>query len=334
MAATDFKDYYAILGVSKTASAEEIKKAFRKLALKYHPDRNPGDETAEAKFKEASEAYEVLSDPEKRQKYDNYGQYWKQASQGSGFGRGTTTNVDFGGFDFGQYGSFEDFVNDLLGGLGGGARTGRTGTYNYGSNTGTNWSDYQTPGGFNAGVGTQTGSDREATVRLTFSEAFRGAQKRFQVGNETITVRIPAGAKPGSRVRVRGKGSFNSYNRSRGDLYLNVELEQHPFFQFENDKLVCEVPIAPDEAVLGASVDVPTPDGMVTVKIPPGIRSGQSLRLRGKGWKGTNGSRGDQLVKIAIATPKNLSATEREYYEKLRDNRSTDPRAHLQNMSL
>lgn len=333
MAATDFKDYYAILGVSKTASAEEIKKAFRKLALKYHPDRNPGDEAAEAKFKEASEAYEVLSDPEKRQKYDNYGQYWKQASQGSGFGR-STTNVDVGGFDFGQYGSFEDFVNDLLGGLGGGARTGRTGAYNYGGNTSTNWSDYQTPGGFNAGSGTQTGGDREAKVRLTFSEAFRGAQKRFQVGNETITVRIPAGAKPGSRVRVRGKGSFNSYNRSRGDLYLNVELEKHPFFQFENDKLVCEVPIAPDEAVLGASVDVPTPDGMVTVKIPPGIRSGQSLRLRGKGWKGANGNRGDQLVKIAIATPKDISATEREYYEKLRDNRSTNPRAHLQNMSL
>lgn len=331
MAATDFKDYYAILGVSKTASADEIKKAFRKLALKYHPDRNPDDKAAEAKFKEASEAYEVLSDPDKRKKYDSYGQYWKQASQGGGFGRGTNPNVDVGGFDFGQYGSFEEFVNDLLGGLGGGARTGRSGAYNYRSNT--NWSDYQTPSGFNTGS-SATGGDREATVRLTFSEAFRGAQKRFQVGNETITVRIPAGAKPGSRVRVRGKGNFNSYSRSRGDLYLNVELESHPFFAFENDKLVCEVPITPDEAVLGAAIDVPTPDGMVTVKIPPGIRSGQSLRLRGKGWKGANGNRGDQLVKIAIATPKNLSPTEREYYEKLRDNRSTNPRAHLENMSF
>lgn len=333
MAATDFKDYYAILGVNKTASADEIKKAFRKLALKYHPDRNPDDKAAEAKFKEASEAYEVLSDPDKRKKYDNYGQYWKQASQGGGFGRGTT-NVDMGGFDFGQYGSFEEFVNDLLGGLGGGARTGRSGGYNYRSNTGTNWSDYQNPGGFNTGAGTQTGTDREATVRLTFSEAFRGAQKRFQVGSETITVRIPAGAKPGSRVRVRGKGNFNNYSRSRGDLYLNVELEKHPFFAFENDKLVCEVPISPDEAVLGAAIDVPTPDGMVTVKVPPGIRSGQSLRLRGKGWAGSNNRRGDQLVKIAIATPKNISDTEREYYEKLRDVRSTNPRAHLQNTSL
>jgi curved DNA-binding protein len=334
MAATDFKDYYAILGVNKTASADEIKKAFRKLALKYHPDRNPGDKSAEAKFKEASEAYEVLSDPDKRKKYDSYGQYWKQASQaGSGFGRGGT-NVDFGGFDFGQYGSFEDFINDLLGGLGGSARSGRTGAYNYRTTANTGWSDYQTPGGFNTGVDSQVGADREATVRLTFSEAFRGTQKRFQVGNETITVRIPAGAKPGSRVRVRGKGSFSNYNRSRGDLYLNVELEAHPFFQFEDDHLVCEVPIAPDEAVLGAAVDVPTPDGMVTVKVPPGIRSGQSLRLRGKGWRAPNGGRGDQLIKIAIATPQNVTQTEREYYEKLRDNRSYNPRAHLQNMSL
>ncbi|MEC4802767.1 MAG: DnaJ C-terminal domain-containing protein [Jaaginema sp. PMC 1079.18] len=329
MAATDFKDYYAILGVNKTASADEIKKAFRKLALKYHPDRNPDDKAAEAKFKEASEAYEVLSDPDKRKKYDSYGQYWKQASQGSGFGRGGATNVDFGGFDFGQYGSFEEFVNDLLGGLGGGARTGRSGVYNN-----TSWSNAQTPGGFNTGVGTQAGTDREATVRLTFSEAFRGTQKRFQVGNETITVRIPAGAKPGSRVRVRGKGNSNNYSRSRGDLYLNVELEKHPFFEFENDKLVCEVPITPDEAALGVAIEVPTPDGMVTVKVPPGIRSGQSLRLRGKGWQGSNNRRGDQLVRIAIATPQNLSDTEREYYEKLREARSTNPRAHLQNVSL
>ncbi|MEA5468026.1 DnaJ domain-containing protein, partial [Spirulina sp. 06S082] len=126
MASTDFKDYYAILGVSKTSSAEEIKKSFRKLALKYHPDRNPGDQKAEARFKEISEAYEVLSDPDKRKKYDQFGQYWRQAgtaTSGGGFGR---TPADFGNFDFGQYGSFEEFINDLLGGLGGGSTRPRT----------------------------------------------------------------------------------------------------------------------------------------------------------------------------------------------------------------
>lgn len=343
MAATDFKDYYSILGVSKTASADEIKKVFRRLARKYHPDMNPGNKEAEAKFKEVSEAYEVLSDAEKRKKYDQFGQYWKQAEAAgsSPYGPGAGVNVDMGGFDFSQYGSFEEFVNELLGRFGttggptgapGGTRrttyrttTGRPGTADYGFNTGFGYDPSQTA----------TASDREATLKLTFSEAFRGVQKRLDIGNEVIEVRIPAGAKQGSRVRVKGKGSASPYNaQQRGDLYLNIELLPHNFFQFEGDNLVCEVPISPDEAVLGAKIEVPTPDGMVTVNVPAGVRSGQSLRLRGKGWTNPKGERGDQLVKINIAAPKEISPQERELYEQIRNVRSGNPRSHLDSMRL
>ncbi|MFQ4140756.1 DnaJ C-terminal domain-containing protein [Chlorogloeopsis sp. ULAP02] len=334
MAATDFKDYYAILGVSKTASPEEIKQAFRKLARKYHPDVNPGNKQAEARFKEINEAYEVLSDPEKRSKYDQFGQYWKQVGQGF---PGGGVGVDMGGFDFSQYGSFDDFINELLGRFGGGGGSTRGGrqTYSYRTSTGApsgfgGFGDF----GFQDAASTGTSQDSEATISLTFSEAFHGVQKRFSLGNETIDVRIPPGAKPGTRLRVRGKGQVSPYTQQRGDLYLKVELQPHSFFQFEGDNLVCEVAITPDEAVLGASIEVPTPDGSVNVKLPAGVRSGQTLRLRGKGWPQPKGGRSDQLVKIAIATPREISQQEREYYEKIRSSRTYNPRSHLQNIRL
>lgn len=339
MAATDFKDYYTILGVSKTASLDEIKQAFRRLARKYHPDVNPGNKQAEARFKEVSEAYEVLSDPEKRQKYDQFGQYWKQAGQG--WPSGGNANVGFDNFEFGKYNNFDEFINDLLGRFGGpGTSTSSTGSQSYSYRTST-----RGPTGFSGfdGFGNSSGfqdttagaaQDREATIALSFAEAFKGVQKRLSLGNETIEVRIPPGAKPGSRIRVRGKGQFNSSTQQRGDLYLKVEILPHSFFQFDGDNLVCEVPIAPDEAVLGASIEVPTPDGTVKMNIPAGIRSGQSLRLRGKGWPQTKGSRGDQLVRIAIVPPKDLSPVEREYYEKIQASRSFNPRSHLQQIQL
>jgi curved DNA-binding protein len=303
MAATDFKDYYATLGVSKTATPEEVKQAFRKLARKYHPDVNPGNKQAEARFKEINEAYEVLSDADKRKKYDQFGQYWKQAAEG-GFPSGV--GVDMGGFDFSQYGSFDEFINELLGRFGGASPRGARQSY-YRTSTGA-------PGGFNnfndfgfQDVGTAGATqDSEAAIALTFSEAFHGVQKHLNLGNEVIDVRIPAGAKPGSRLRVRGKGPVSPFSQQRGDLYLKVELQPHSFFQFEGDNLICEIPITPDEAVLGASVEVPTPDGAVTVKLPVGIRSGQSLRLRGKGWP----------------------------YEKIRAVRTFNPRSHLQQVKL
>jgi curved DNA-binding protein len=331
MPATDYKDYYSILGVSKTASADEIKQAFRKQARKYHPDMNPGDKAAEARFKEINEAYEVLSDPEKRQKYDQFGQYWNRASgvpggQGSPFGGNPFGGgTDFDGFEFGQYATFDDFINALLGRMGSDPFAGRS-PGRSASSTGTNFSTNTSAGG---------GLDSEAKITLTLSEAFRGVQKRLTTGREEFEVRIPAGIRVGNRIRVRGKGQPSPYQASqRGDLYLNVEIKPHPFFQFEGDNLVCEIPIALDEAALGAQVEVPTPDGLVTVTIPAGIRSGQSLRLRGKGWVNAKGDRTDQIVKVTIAAPKELSATERELYEKLRNARSKDPRSSLKNVSL
>lgn len=328
MASTDFKDYYAVLGINKSASSDEIKKAFRKLAVKYHPDRNPGDKTAEDRFKEISEAYEVLSDSEKRQKYDQFGQYWQQAGQAN-WGAGNP-GADIG-FDFSQYGNFEEFINELLGRFatpgGGQSRS----YYRTAPTPGTGNRDF----GFQTDFGTQPPpGDREATLKLTWAEAFQGVQKRLSLGNEVIDVRIPAGAKQGSRVRVKGKGQASPYSAQRGDLYLSIELEPHAFFQFEGENLVCEVSITPDEAVLGTAIEVPTPDGLVTVKVPPGISSGQSLRLRGKGWKKPKGDRSDQLVKVVIEVPKQISETERDYYEKIRSVRTEDPRSRLKNVHL
>jgi curved DNA-binding protein len=338
MAATNFRDYYAILGVSKNATAEDIKKAYRQLARKYHPDLNPGDKAAEAKFKEITEANEVLSDVEKRNQYDRFGQYWKQAEQTKTTTRqtgssSTSNSTNFNDVDFGQYNNFDDFVNELLG---------RFNTPN-GNNTPGATKNARTTASASASVDDFTttttssgtaGSDREATISLSLAEAFQGVQKSFNLGTETIKVRIPGGAKSGSRIRVRGKGNINPYNKQRGDLYLTVELQPHPFFKLEGEQLVCEVPISPEEAVLGAQIEIPTPDGMVTVNVPAGVLSGQSLRLRGKGWTNPRGERGDQLAKIIIATPKNITLAERELYEKIRIMRTSSPRTHFADVTL
>ena len=335
MAATDFKDYYAILGVTKSASAEDIKRTYRKLARQYHPDMNPGDAAAEARFKEVSEAYEVLSDADKRQKYDQFGQYWKQAGGTGGWGSGSS--VDFDGFEFGRYGSFDEFINELLGRFGGPTPGGRSQTYSYRTRSGRS-PDF---GGFGGstdfggfGDPAAAGQDLESSLALSFSEAFHGVQQRLSLGNEIIDVRIPPGAKAGSRIRVRGKGQPSPYTQQRGDLYLTVELQSHPFFQFEGDNLVCDVPIAPDEAALGGTIEVPTPDGTVTMNIPSGIRSGQTLRLRGKGWPKPKGWRGDQMVRVVITVPKSLSAEEKALYQQLRIQRKDDPRSHLKQIRL
>lgn len=342
MPATDFKDYYQILGVSKTASDAEIKKVFRKLARQYHPDLNPGDRTAEAKFKEINEAYEVLSDPDKRKKYDQFGQYYNQVGQGFPGGSG---NFDF---DFGQYGNFEDFINELLGRFGGFAEgtTGSTRNYSYRTSTASGSSGFGGFSGFpdfsNFDAGQGVAADTEATLPLTFSEAFRGTHKQLSLGTETFTVKIPPGAKPGSRIRVKGKGQVNPLSREglrpdashRGDLYLKVELQPHAFFRFEGENLVCDLPIAPDEAVLGAQVDIPTPGGSVKMSIPAGVKSGQSLRLRGKGWPLPKGGHGDLIARVQIVPPKHPTATERELYEQIRAQRSFDPRAHVVSVQL
>ena len=336
MAATNFRDYYALLGVNKNASADDVKKAYRRLARKYHPDLNPGDKTAEAKFKEITEANEVLSDADKRSQYDRFGQYWKQSEQPrtntrrNGTTPGNNSPSDFNTVDFGQYNNFDDFVNELLGRFNNPGNSNPTGTKTTGTKNGA---DGFTPNSSTSGSG-NLGGDREATISLSLTEAYKGVQKSFNLGTETIKVRIPGGAKAGSRIRVRGKGNVNTYNKQRGDLYLTVELQPHPFFRLDGEQLICEVPITPDEAVLGAQIEIPTPDGMVTVNVPAGVQSGQSLRLRGKGWANPKGERGDQLAKIIIATPKNISSAERELYEKIRTTRTSNPRNHFTQVAL
>ncbi|MEG3899524.1 MULTISPECIES: DnaJ C-terminal domain-containing protein [unclassified Microcoleus] len=320
--ATDFKDYYAILGTSKTATPEEIKRAYRKLARKYHPDLNPGDKDAEAKFKDLNEANEVLSDPENRQKYDRFGQHWNQPGYTEApTSRGTNVSAE----DFDRYEDFDSFINDLLGGMKGGSKR-RTQTYQTATNGFNDFGD-----GFRSQA---PAPDTEAAIALTFSEAFHGVQKRLQLDDETINVRIPAGAKPGSRIRLKGKGRPSPFSQQRGDLYLTIEILPHSFFRFDGDDLVCDIPIRPDEAVLGAEISVPTPDGSVTMKVPKGVRSGQSLRLRGKGWTLQKGGRGDLLAKLLIVTPKDLSAIEQECYEKIQANTSFNPRTQLEEIKL
>ncbi len=316
--ATDFKDYYTILGVSKTATPEEIKRAYRKLARKYHPDLNPGDKDAEAKFKDINEANEVLSDPEKRPKYDRFGEHWNQPVYSEAPpSRGTNA----GTVDFDQYADFDSFIKDLLGRSQNGSQ--------HRTNATTGFDDFG--GGFRSQA---PAPDSEAAIALTFSEAFHGVQKRLQFDDETINVRIPAGAKPGSRIRLKGKGRPSPFSQQRGDLYLTIELLPHSCFRFEGDDLVCDVPIRPDEAVLGAEITVPTPDGSVTMKVPKGVRTGQSLKLRGKGWTLQKGGRGDLLAKLAIVTPKDLSAIEQECYEKIQANTNFNPRAQLEEIKL
>jgi curved DNA-binding protein len=327
MAVNDFKDYYQVLGISKNASSDEIKQAYRKLARKYHPDLNAGDKQAEARFKEVNEAQEVLSDPDKRRKYDQYGQYWSKMGQSNtstgsytgGYTRSANpgVNVDFGDFDFGQYGSFEDFINEMLGRGVGRSATG----YRTSSGAGTGYSNMPPP-------------DSEGSVQLSFSEAFNGTEKQFVLGNETVKVRIPSGAKSGSRLKIKGKGPSSSLSGQRGDLYLNIELLPHPLFKFQGENLAAEIPITPEEAVLGAEITVPTPDGKVAMKIPAGVDSGQSLRLKGKGWWKPSMQRTDLMVTLKIVTPKDLSEVEQEYYQKLRQASNFNPRQKLDNITL
>jgi curved DNA-binding protein len=336
MSSTEYKDYYAILGVKKTADISEIKKNFRQLALKYHPDRNQGNKAAESKFKEISEAYDVLSDEDKRAKYDNFGQYWEQSSGSRQTNAASRNNdstsksskVDFNSSDFSQYGNFDEFINELLGRF-----SSPSSSTSSSSSSSTNPTQNSNSQGFSR-TGTSIPINDEASINLTYAEAFTGTTKRLKVNRETMEVKIPAGAKPGSRIRLPGKGEPNLAGTSRGDLYLNVALDPHPFFSFEGDNLVCEVPIAPDEAVLGSSISIPTPDGLVSMKVPAGINSGQVLRLRGKGWSSSPGNRSDQLVRIVVATPQKINPQEREYYEKIRDLRAENPRSSLEGIEL
>lgn len=301
-----FKDYYSTLEVARGASQKEIKSAYRKLARQHHPDANQGDPKAEEKFKEISEAYEVLKDPEKRRRYDMLGSGWKA-------GADFKPPPDFGfDFDFskmggmGQGSPFSDFFEVLFGQTFGPGTTGGA----------------RTAGGF--GRQPRKGQDHEARVELSVEEAARGTSRTIQISapgqqKKTLEVKIPAGVRDGSRVRIPGEGGVSPFGGERGDLYLRVKLKPHAYFKVDGSNLTSEARISPAVAALGGESRVQTLDGTVTIKIPPGSQSGRLLRLREKGLPPLKqkGKRGDHMVKIKIVVPKELTDEERKLYESL-----------------
>jgi curved DNA-binding protein len=304
----EYKDYYKILGVDKNTSTDEIKKAYRKLARKYHPDVNPGDGKAEERFKEINEAHEVLTDAEKRAKYDRLGASWN-AYQRSG-GRG---GFDWGqwvsGFDTGGGGGFVD-LNDILAGLGG-RRT-------------SDFSDF-----FEAIFGDigqvratpRRGQDYHQQVEISLEEAFKGASRILNIGGRRIKVKIPRGAKTGTKVRVRGEGGGGQANGAKGDLYLEIKVTPHPTFERVGDDLYAELPVDLYTAILGGEAVVPTFKGKVKLKIPPETQSGRTFRLRGQGIPrlGEPDERGDLYAKVMVKLPENLTPEEIELFEELAD---------------
>lgn len=310
-----YKDYYRILGLERNASQDDVKKTYRRLARKYHPDVSK-EKDAEEKFKEVGEAYEVLKDPEKRAAYDQLGSYqagqdfrpppdWEQR-----FGQGHPFS-EFAGADFG------DFFADLFGM---GRQTGRR------------------PGK----GGAARGRNYETTVQVSLEEAFHGAERRLQLdmpettaqgqrvsAPRTITVRIPKGVSEGQKLRVAGKGGKGAHGGPSGDLYLNIQLLPHPLFKVSGHDVFLEVPIAPWEAALGAAVEVPTLEGRVRLKIQSGARSGQKMRLAGKGMPKPGGVCGDFYALLQVVVPPASSAAERTLYEELAKVSGFNPRSHF-----
>src|ERR687895_710523 len=294
------KTLYEALGVPKNASQDEIKKAYRKLARQYHPDRNPGDASAETRFKEVQGAYDVLKDPAKRKQYDTFGAANGRPGAGAG-----PQGFNLGDFDLG----------DLFGGLFGGR--------------GTRASRPQA----------QRGADVEAIVNLSFEDSLRGLETRIPVDIDTAcrdcggtgakpgtarrtkryTVKIPAGVRDGTRIRLRGKGEPGAAGGPPGDLFVVTRVAASPLYERRGADLVIDVPVTYPEAALGETVEVPTPDGPISLKVPPGSQDGKLLRVRGRGAPRLNASgRGDLLARVRVSVPSKLTKAEREALEQLR----------------
>ena len=313
--ATAPRDYYEVLGLSKTASADDLKKAYRRLARKYHPDLHQGANKAEMEkqFKELNEAYEVLSDEAKRKKYDQYGFRWKdaeafeQARQKAGGGHpgGEWHTM----YTQGGEGDFGDLFEHLFGR---GARR-----------EGPSFRGFA-----------MAGADLEANVQLTLQEVIRGTSRRLTLTDpngkpQNLEVRIPKGVKEGERVRVKGKGAPGQGGGPSGDLYLHVDFVPHSVFRPEGSDVFVHLPVWPWEAALGTDVEVPTLTGSVRLKIPPGSQSKQKMRLKGKGLPTRSGSHGDQFVILDIVLPSPVSTEEKDLFEKLAKLKHSDPRSTL-----
>ena len=291
------RNYYEILGVSRNAPADEIKKAYRTLARRYHPDRNPGNKAAEEKFKDINEAYEILSDQTRRLQYD-------QSQNKKGVGNRNSANP------------FGNFV-----------RNNRAGTKNATTDRSrmrVDSQDYRPGTSKRERVVTSTRRDIEAKLTLPLDKAYRGGREKIRLEDgRSLEVELPSGTTNSQRIRLRGQGIEG------GNLYLKISVARHPFFELQGADIYCQIPITPTEAVLGDDIEVPTLDGLVQVSIPPGVRSGQRLRLANKGYPRKQGDRGDQLVELQIVTPKEINETEKELYEKLRQLETFNPRKNI-----
>lgn len=330
-----YKNYYEILGVDKNASNEEIKKAYRKLAKQYHPDANPGNDKAEEKFKDINEAYEVLSDSEKKRKYDTLG-----------------SNMNFkNGFDFdpsqygfggkrqeyrGDAGAFSDFFNaffgknainldDFFSGLG------------FGGSNGVGYRTYTEKQYDTRRSVFHDGADVETEMTVTLEEAFFGAEKKIQVRQideqvKSLLVKIPPGIRDCEKIRLAGLGHPGP-NGQMGDLFIKVKLKEHTTFKLEGSDMVFDLYLNPWEAALGCQVKIPSIDGTLSIKIPPGIQSGQRLRLAGKGYKSGGGGRGDLFAEVMIMVPRDMTGEERRLFEQFQLVSKFNPREPKQDNS-
>jgi DnaJ-class molecular chaperone len=346
-----YKDYYETLGVKRDASEEDIKKAFRKLARQYHPDVAKNKKQAEEKFKEINEAYEVLSDPTKRKRYDELGPNWSagadfrpppewESFRGGGGARRRGSQAEDFEFQFGGTG-FSDFFEQLFGARGGAQARG-----------------FSSRGGFAEDeFATERGQDIEGDIMVTLDEAMHGSLRSVSVRHgvvcgqcrgsgesaghvcntcggtgqvaktDTYQVKIPPGVGEGQRLRLAGRGEAGIGGGAAGDLYLRVRLSKHPDFDVEGHNLVHELELAPWEAVLGAEVSVPTLDARVNIRIPPGTQSGQKLRVRGRGLPDRNGGRGDLIVSALVKVPSRVTDSERKLWEQLARESKYNPRS-------
>jgi curved DNA-binding protein len=324
------RDFYGILGVSRGASADEIKKRYRKLAGKLHPDKNPGDKVSEAQFKDVNRAYEVLIDPKKRALYDEFGedalregfdpdrmrQYRAWTNQGGApGGRGGQTNIPF---------DINDFLRRAQGGP-----TAADGDFAEGGGMGDLFGDLF--GGRKRKRGPARGPDQESEITIDFSMAVKGGTLTLRTSEspDPITVRIPPGAHEGSRLRLAGQGGKSPNGGPSGDLLLRIHVRPHPFFRREGNDLHLDLPITPGEAYAGAKVKVPTPDGVVSLKVPPHTQSGQALRLKGKGIVRKNTEAGDLYVHFQVRLPTTDSDELRDAVQKLDRAIDGDPRENI-----